>query len=99
MVRKTFGRVVFKEKHHHFKGIETIWKVGQKEKKMKCNVGKIDKIIRVVIGVAIIAVGLYFKSWWGVVGIVPILTSACGKCPAYMPWGISTCKTDPKEND
>ena len=60
--------------------------------KMKCNVGKTDRIIRIIIGVVIIAVGVYFKSWWGAIGVVPILTAAIGWCPAYIPFGISTCK-------
>lgn len=61
---------------------------------MKCNVGKTDKIIRIVIGLGIIAVGVYLKSWWGAVGLIPILTASCGNCPIYKPFGISTCKTD-----
>jgi hypothetical protein len=32
---------------------------------MKCNIGKTDRFIRFVLGIVIIIVGLYFKSWWG----------------------------------
>jgi hypothetical protein len=60
---------------------------------MQCNIGKSDGIIRILLGVIIIGVGIYFKSWWGAVGILPILTAAIGWCPAYLPFGISTCKT------
>lgn len=60
---------------------------------MKTNVGKADRTIRIIIGIVILAVGYYFKSWWGLIGIVPILTAAIGWCPAYLPFGISTCKT------
>ncbi|WP_351125036.1 DUF2892 domain-containing protein, partial [Shewanella sp. T24-MNA-CIBAN-0130] len=35
---------------------------------MKCNIGKTDKIIRVILGACIIAVGVYYQSWWGAVG-------------------------------
>ena len=59
---------------------------------MKRNVGKIDQIVRIVIGAGIIACGLFFKSWWGAIGIVPIITAAIGWCPAYLPFGISTYK-------
>ena len=59
---------------------------------MKCNVGKTDKIIRVIIGLIIIVIGFYFKSWWGAVGVIPIFTAAIGWCPAYLPFGISSCK-------
>ena len=43
---------------------------------MKCNVGGTDRMIRIVAGVVIILLGFYFQSWWGAVGIVPILTGA-----------------------
>ena len=63
---------------------------------MKCNVGGSDRMIRIVAGVIIILLGFYFKSWWGAVGIVPILTGALRWCPAYIPFGFSTCETDRK---
>ncbi len=59
---------------------------------MKPNVGGTDRIIRVILGVGIIAIGIYFKSWLGVIGVVPILTAAMGWCPAYIPFGISSCQ-------
>lgn len=59
---------------------------------MKCNVGTTDKIIRAVIGLSLLAAGGYFKSWWGLVGLVPLLTAVVGFCPAYLPFGISTCE-------
>ena len=63
---------------------------------MKCNVGGADRMIRIVAGVIIILLGFYFKSWWGVVGIVPILTGTLRWCPAYIPFGFSTCEPDRK---
>jgi hypothetical protein len=60
---------------------------------MKKNVGSADKTIRVIAGLIIIFIGIYFKSWWGIVGIVPITTAAMGWCPAYLPFGISSCKS------
>jgi hypothetical protein len=59
---------------------------------MKCNVGKTDRIIRLILGVGIIAVGVYYQSWWGAVGAIPLVTAALGWCPAYVPFGISSCK-------
>jgi len=59
---------------------------------MECNVGKTDRIIRVIVGAGIIAIGIYLKSWWGVIGVIPIITAAIGWCPAYLPFGISSCK-------
>ena len=58
---------------------------------MKSNVGKIDRTSRVIIGVGIISAGLYFKSWWGLVGIVPLLTATFSFCPAYTLLGLDTC--------
>jgi sulfite exporter TauE/SafE len=60
---------------------------------MNKNVGNVDRAVRVVAGVAIIAAGLYFKSWWGVVGAVPLLTGIVRWCPVYLPFGLSTCRT------
>jgi len=57
------------------------------------NVGSADRAIRVIAGLIIIFIGIYFKSWWGIVGLVPITTAAIGWCPAYLPFGISSCKT------
>ncbi|MBU1043216.1 MAG: DUF2892 domain-containing protein [Candidatus Omnitrophica bacterium] len=59
---------------------------------MKRNLGEIDRIIRLIMGVGIIIAGFYFKSWLGAIGIVLIFTAAIGWCPAYLPFGISTCK-------
>lgn len=57
---------------------------------MKANVGSLDRIIRIILGVVIIALGFYFKSWWGVVGLVPIITGLLNFCPAYSLIGVST---------
>ncbi|MBS3776740.1 MAG: DUF2892 domain-containing protein [Bacteroidales bacterium] len=59
---------------------------------MKCNVGKTDKVIRIILGLAIGAAGFYFNSWWGLVGIVPVFTALINWCPLYLPFGIRTCR-------
>lgn len=59
---------------------------------MKCNVGNADKIVRIVVGLGIVAAGVWFKSWWGAIGLVPLLTAFMGCCPLYIPFGISSCK-------
>jgi ribose/xylose/arabinose/galactoside ABC-type transport system permease subunit len=58
---------------------------------MTQNIGGIDRSVRAVLGLAIIAAGIYFKSWWGAIGLVPLLTATLGWCPAYTPFGFSTC--------
>jgi hypothetical protein len=59
---------------------------------MKANVGSADRIARLVIGVVVIALGFYFKSWWGVIGLVPIATALLNFCPVYKLIGVSTVK-------
>jgi hypothetical protein len=59
---------------------------------MTCNIGKTDKIIRVIAGLVIAVLGFYFKSWWGLLAIIPLLTAAVGNCPLYIPFKISTIK-------
>ena len=61
---------------------------------MKKNMGSADKTVRIILGVIIIVLGLYFQSWWGLVGLIPLLTSLTGTCLLYLPFGISTSKTN-----
>jgi len=64
---------------------------------MKPNVGKIDKIVRWIVGLVILILGFYYRSWWGLVGLIPILTAIISRCPLYLPFGISTCKISDKQ--
>ena len=57
---------------------------------MKCNVGKTDRFLRAAVGLAALAAGLGFKSWWGALGLVPLATAIFRFCPAYIPFGLST---------
>jgi hypothetical protein len=61
---------------------------------MKCNVGRTDKVIRIVLGLAIGTAGYFYSSWLGLIGIVPIATALLNWCPLYLPFGIKTCKTE-----
>lgn len=61
---------------------------------MKKNVGNVDMWIRIILGVVIIALGIIYQSWWGVVGVAPLLTAFFRRCPAYLPFGIHTCKKE-----
>lgn len=58
---------------------------------MKTNVGSIDRIARIIIGLAALGAGYYFKSWWGAIGLVPLLTALLGFCPLYPLVGVNTC--------
>jgi hypothetical protein len=57
---------------------------------MTCNMGKIDRGFRAIVGVAILAAGFYYQSWWGLLGLVPLGTSLLKWCPVYVPFKIST---------
>ena len=59
---------------------------------MKRNVGTIDRLIRIIIGLVIAIVGVLFDSWWGLIGIIPIATGLFGYCLLYFPINISTVK-------
>jgi len=62
---------------------------------MKKNIGKAERVVRVVIGLGILSLAFVGpKSPWAYLGILPVLTGAVGWCPPYALFGISTCKTD-----
>lgn len=61
---------------------------------MECNVGKTDKTIRMVAGVAILIVGMVYNSWFALIGVVLLLTALARFCPAYLPFKINTSKND-----
>jgi hypothetical protein len=55
------------------------------------NENTLDRVVRIVLGVGLLS--LYFlgpKTLWGLIGIIPILTSAIGSCPIYTLIGVST---------
>ncbi len=65
----------------------------------KKNLGPIDRILRLIVGIALIPIGLFLLGgWWGdaagilvaVLAIIPLGTSLIGSCPIYVPFGIST---------
>ncbi len=56
------------------------------------NEGPVDRVLRVLIGIALLS--LVFagpKTWWGLFGIVPLITGLAGTCPLYTLLGIRTC--------
>jgi hypothetical protein len=58
----------------------------------KTNVGGIDRLLRIVIGIALIAMTLLGTIGpWGWVGVVPLLTAAMGSCPLYTVLGMNSC--------
>ena len=59
---------------------------------MKKNVGSVDKIVRIVLGLAIGAAGYYYQSWWGLIGIIPFATALINFCPVYTLLKLSTAE-------
>jgi hypothetical protein len=60
---------------------------------MKINVGGIDKILRIAVGLALVAWALMGGPIWAWAGVVPLATGAIGWCPAYTLFGLNTCPT------
>ncbi|HEX8010730.1 MAG TPA: DUF2892 domain-containing protein [Casimicrobiaceae bacterium] len=64
---------------------------------MTANIGNIDRAVRIVAGLAILA--LFFvlpgpNRWWALVGLVPLATGLLRWCPAYFVFGLNTRKVD-----
>lgn len=62
---------------------------------MQANVDGIDRIVRIMLGIALILFALLSKSeyrWWGLLHVVPLFTAFVRRCPVYLPLGISTCR-------
>jgi len=59
---------------------------------LKANVGGMDRIARIVSGVLILILGLILRSWWGLLGLLPLLTGIFSFCGLYPLLGINTCK-------
>ena len=64
---------------------------------MSANVGLTDRVLRIVFGLALIAValGLFgpaYQTAWGWIGLIPLATGLVSWCPAYALLGIRACK-------
>jgi type IV secretory pathway TrbD component len=59
---------------------------------MKCNVGSVDRLLRIVLGLIIAILGVVFENWWGLVGVVLIATGLFQFCPIYWTLKMSTFK-------
>lgn len=57
----------------------------------KKNVGLLDRIIRLSLGLAILGAGWYYATWWGLLGLLPVLTAIVGSCGLYTLLGVNTC--------
>ena len=69
---------------------------------MKANVGGVDRVVRIVAGIVLLALVFVLQSedglWlWGLIGIVPLATGLMNWCPAYSLFGMSTCQVQEKK--
>lgn len=63
---------------------------------MERNVGGADRVMRVVVGTTLVVLASAgILGAWAFVGAVPVMTGLMGWCPAYLPFGMSTCKLPP----
>jgi Protein of unknown function (DUF2892) len=63
---------------------------------MTRNVGRLDQVVRVIIGLAILSLAFFGpKTPFGFLGIIPLVTVLVGFCPLYTVLGISTCERRP----
>lgn len=63
---------------------------------MKTNVGTTDRVIRILAGLVLLSLVFILESgarWWGLVGLVPLVTGLTARCPLYVPFGIDTCRS------
>ncbi len=58
---------------------------------MEINVGKTDRIVRVMVGLVIAGLGAYYQSFWGWLAVIPLATAAMAWCPVYSLFGVSSC--------
>jgi hypothetical protein len=66
----------------------------KEEQIMKKNIGSVERVIRIIAGIAIISLAFVGpQSAWAYLGIVPLATGLIGWCPPYALFGFSTCKT------
>jgi hypothetical protein len=66
---------------------------------MKPNVGTIDRLVRIIAGLALITLAALGKvGWWGYIGIVPLATGLFRFCPAYTLLGLRTCPLESEKS-
>jgi len=63
---------------------------------MQTNEGKLDRVIRVILGLVLLSLTVIGpQTMWGLIGVIPLLTGAVGFCPLYKVLGLKTCPIKP----
>jgi hypothetical protein len=72
---------------------ERVFCLLHRENIMQANIGSIDRSIRIIVGLVLIGASLAgWIGWWGWIGLLPLATGLFRFCPAYLPFGLSTCR-------
>jgi hypothetical protein len=61
---------------------------------MQVNIGSIDKSVRIVAGLVLLSLVFLLEGkarWFGLIGLVPLVTAFTGFCPLYTLLGVNTC--------
>ena len=64
---------------------------------MKCNVGGMDRVSRIVLGLVLVAFAFFVNQPWAYLGAIPLVTGLAGFCPLYPIFGVSSascCKDE-----
>jgi hypothetical protein len=66
----------------------------REERVMKPNIGKAERIVRIVVGVGVVSLAFVGpRASWAYLGLLPLLSGVIGWCPPYALLGISTVRT------
>ncbi|MDN5863374.1 MAG: DUF2892 domain-containing protein [Salinisphaera sp.] len=69
---------------------------------MQINVGSLDRIVRIVVGLVLLSLPLWLDSswrWLGLIGFMPLITGLAGRCPGYRLLGLITWPIKKKKPD
>ena len=61
---------------------------------MTTNIGNVDRVARIILGLLLLSLVFLLSGgarWFGLIGLVPLVTAFVGWCPAYTLFGINTC--------
>lgn len=68
---------------------------------MKANIGDTERVIRVIIGLALLSLLFILEgnaSYWGLVGLIPLATAGIRWCPLWVLFGINTCAAEQRSH-
>jgi Protein of unknown function (DUF2892) len=67
---------------------------------MQHNVGAADRAVRIILGLVVLSATVFVRGdarWWGLIGVIPLLTGIAASCPLYSLFSLSTCpRAQPK---